>query len=105
MSAAGEPAFEDLTARARIRDAAIQLFAEHGIAATTIRGIAKAARVSEGLVRHHFGSQDDLRDVCEARLLLQGTAQPELAPAALAALDQLQEKPRPTPGSARGGGQ
>ena len=31
-----DPAFEDLTARARIRDAAIRLFAERGIAGTTV---------------------------------------------------------------------
>jgi TetR/AcrR family transcriptional regulator, regulator of cefoperazone and chloramphenicol sensitivity len=69
MSAVGEPAFEDLTARARIRDAALRLFAEQGIEATTIRDIAKAARVSGGLVRHHFGSKDDLRDVCDSYVL------------------------------------
>jgi len=57
---------EDLTARARIRDAAIQLFAERGIAAATVRDIAQAAGVSSGLVRHHFGSKEALRDVCDA---------------------------------------
>jgi len=57
---------DDLTARARIRDAAIQLFAERGIAAATIRDIAQAAGVSSGLVRHHFGSKEALRDVCDA---------------------------------------
>jgi AcrR family transcriptional regulator len=56
---------DDLTARARIRDAAIQLFAERGIAAATIRDIAQAAGVSSGLVRHHFGSKEALRDVCD----------------------------------------
>ena len=57
---------DDLTARARIRDAAIQLFAERGIAAATIRDIAQAAGVSSGLVRHHFGSKEALHDVCDA---------------------------------------
>lgn len=65
----GEPAFEDLTARARIRDAAIRLFTEHGTGGTSIREIAAAAGVSGGLVRHHFGSKDDLRDVCDAYVL------------------------------------
>jgi AcrR family transcriptional regulator len=55
----------DLTARARIRDAALAQFAEHGFARTTIRGIARAAGVSPGLVRHHFGSKDDLRRACD----------------------------------------
>jgi AcrR family transcriptional regulator len=56
---------EDLTARARIRDAAITLFADRGIAAATIRDIAQAAGVSSGLVRHHFGSKEGLRQACD----------------------------------------
>jgi AcrR family transcriptional regulator len=65
----GGPAFEDLTARARIRDAALRHFAEHGFARATIRGIAKAAGVSPGLVRHHFGSKDELRRACDEYVL------------------------------------
>ena len=60
-----DPAFEDLTARARIRDAAIRLFAERGIDGTTIRDIAQAAGVSPGLLRHHFGSKEALREACD----------------------------------------
>jgi TetR/AcrR family transcriptional regulator, regulator of cefoperazone and chloramphenicol sensitivity len=60
---------EDLTARARIRDAALHLFAERGIGPATIRDIAKAAGVSSGLVRHHFGSKEALRDACDAYAL------------------------------------
>jgi AcrR family transcriptional regulator len=60
---------EDLTGRARIRDAALSLFAERGIEATTIRDIAKQAGVSSGLVRHHFGSKDALRDACDTYAL------------------------------------
>jgi AcrR family transcriptional regulator len=56
---------EDLTARARIRDAAIDLFAERGVGPATIRDIAAAAGVSSGLVRHHFGSKDGLRQACD----------------------------------------
>ena len=62
---------EDLTARARIRDAALRLFANHGVDGTTIRHIAADAGVSGGLVRHHFGSKDDLRAVCDAYALEQ----------------------------------
>jgi AcrR family transcriptional regulator len=68
----GDPAFEDLTARARIRDAALRLFAERGIDGATIRDIAKAAGVSAGLVRHHFGSKEALRDACDAYALERG---------------------------------
>ena len=56
---------EDLTARARIRDAAIRLFTEHGMEKTSILDIAKAAGVSGGLIRHHFGSKDGLREACD----------------------------------------
>lgn len=56
---------EDLTARARIREAAIDLFAEKGIGAATIRDIAERAGVSSGLLRHHFGSKEGLRDACD----------------------------------------
>ncbi|WP_308209447.1 TetR/AcrR family transcriptional regulator [Allokutzneria sp. A3M-2-11 16] len=59
---------EDLTARARIRDAALRHFGEHGFDRATIRGIAATAEVSSGLVRHHFGSKEALRDACDAHL-------------------------------------
>ncbi len=52
---------EDLTGRARILDAAIELFAARGVAATTVRGVAEVAGVSPGLVVHHFGSKEGLR--------------------------------------------
>jgi TetR/AcrR family transcriptional regulator, regulator of cefoperazone and chloramphenicol sensitivity len=69
ITSRGSAAFEDLTARARIRDAAVEHFAEYGVDRATIRGIARAARVSPGLVRHHFGSKDDLRKACDAYAL------------------------------------
>jgi AcrR family transcriptional regulator len=59
----------DITARARIRDRAFALFAERGIAATPIRAIAAAARVSPALVLHHFGSKDGLVQAVEEALL------------------------------------
>ena len=66
---AGGRSAEDLTARARIRDAALALFADRGLDGTTIRDIAKAAGVSGGLIRHHFGSKDDLRAACDSYAL------------------------------------
>ncbi len=54
---------EDLTTRAKIRDAAIVRFGKFGFGRTTIRAIAEAARVSPALVIHHFGSKDGLREV------------------------------------------
>jgi AcrR family transcriptional regulator len=64
-----EPAFDDLTARARIRAAAMALLSEQGFEATTIRGIAAAAGVSPGLLRHHYGSKAELRDAVDAHVL------------------------------------
>lgn len=75
----GEPAFEDLTARARIREAALRLFAERGIEAASIRDIAQVAGVSGGLVRHHFGSKDDLRAACDSYVVGQLTRLKEQA--------------------------
>lgn len=59
----GDPG--DLTARARIRDAAISRFAADGVAGTPVRAIAADAGVSAGLVIHHFGSKDALRVACD----------------------------------------
>ncbi|WP_046472243.1 TetR/AcrR family transcriptional regulator [Allosalinactinospora lopnorensis] len=56
-----EPTVSDLTARARLRMAALRLFAERGFAATSTRAIAAEAEVSHALLRHHFGSKDGLR--------------------------------------------
>lgn len=56
---------EDLTARARIRDAAMSQFAERGFKDATIKGIANAAGVSTGLVQHHFGTKERLRQACD----------------------------------------
>ncbi|BCB82746.1 TetR/AcrR family transcriptional regulator [Phytohabitans suffuscus] len=63
------PSFEDLTARARIRDAALRLFADKGFVATTVRDIAQAAGVSPALLRHHYGSKDALRQACDDYVL------------------------------------
>ena len=45
---------------AKIRAAALQSFAAHGTAATTLRGVAAAAGVSLGLVQHHFSTKAGL---------------------------------------------
>src|SRR5260370_36093380 len=54
----------DLTASARIRDAAIDQFAQHGFA-VGLRTIAEAAGVSAALVIHHFGSKEGLLRACD----------------------------------------
>ena len=60
---------EDLTTKARIRDAAVARFPEHGFGSTTIRGIAGDAGVSPALVVHHFGSKEGLREACDEHVV------------------------------------
>lgn len=57
----------DLTARARIREAAIACFADEGFEAP-FRTIAQRAGVSPGLITHHFGSKAKLRDECDVEV-------------------------------------
>ena len=54
----------DRTAIARIRDAAIEQWGQHGFN-VGLRSIAEAAGVSAALVIHHFGSKDGLRKACD----------------------------------------
>jgi AcrR family transcriptional regulator len=58
----------DLTARARIRDAAVECFAAQGFDAP-FRTIAARAGVSPGLITHHFGSKAALRAECDGEVL------------------------------------
>lgn len=55
----------DLTARARIRDAALLLFGRDGFAATSVRQVAERAGVSAALVIHHYGSKSGLKEACD----------------------------------------
>jgi TetR/AcrR family transcriptional regulator, regulator of cefoperazone and chloramphenicol sensitivity len=59
----------DLTTKARIRDAAMELFGAHGVAASSLRAVARAAGVSPGLVVHHFGSKDGLISAVDEAVL------------------------------------
>ncbi|TDD30515.1 TetR/AcrR family transcriptional regulator [Kribbella turkmenica] len=52
----------------RIRDAAIVRFGRDGFSAG-LRAVAADARVTAGLVVHHFGSKDGLRRACDAYVL------------------------------------
>lgn len=74
---------EDVTAAARIRDAAIARFGAHGYEGSTVREIARDAGVSAGLVIHHFGSKDGLRQACDEWLVAEliGEKQKTAAPA------------------------
>jgi AcrR family transcriptional regulator len=59
----------DLTARARVRDAALARFGTDGIAGTSVRAVAADAGVSPALVVHHFGSKEGLRQACDDYVL------------------------------------
>lgn len=59
----------DLTAQARIRDAALRRFPTDGFGGTTIRAVADDAGVSPALVLHHFGSKEGLRLACDRHVV------------------------------------
>jgi AcrR family transcriptional regulator len=80
----------DLTARARIRDAAIARFAADGVAGTSVRAIAEEAGVSPPLVMHHFGSKDRLRLACDEHVAATIRERKTAAAAAGQGLDPLQ---------------
>lgn len=58
----------DLTTAGRIRDAAIIRFGRDGFG-VGLRVIAADAHVTAGLVIHHFGSKEGLRQVCDDHVL------------------------------------
>lgn len=60
----------DLTGKARIRNAALELFAARGVSNTTMRQVADAAGVTPGLVVHHFESKVGLHRAVD-RLLIE----------------------------------
>jgi AcrR family transcriptional regulator len=52
---------DDLTAKARIRNTALDLYARDGEERTSLRAVAAAAGVTLGLVQHHFKTKAGLR--------------------------------------------
>ena len=77
----------DLSARAKIREAALGLFGRSGFG-VSLRTVARAAGVSPGLVIHHFGSKDGLRAAVDASVLALFVERVEILPKDLPA-DQL----------------
>src|SRR5215207_1951807 len=53
----------------RIRDAALEGFANGGVRATSIRDVARAAGVSPGLVQHHFANKGALQKAVDDHML------------------------------------
>lgn len=56
---------DDLTAKARIRNTALDLFSRHGEDGVSLRAIAAEAGVTLGLVQHHFKTKAGLRDAVD----------------------------------------
>lgn len=90
---------DDLSTPARIRDAAVRVFAAQGFG-VGVRAIAAAAGVSPGLVNHHFGSKDGLHAACDDWVLEtirthKSAIMRDLSPQRI--LDELDDLPEWTP--------
>jgi AcrR family transcriptional regulator len=56
---------DDLTAKARIRNTALDLFSRYGEEGVSLRTIATESGVTLGLVQHHFKTKAGLRDAVD----------------------------------------
>jgi AcrR family transcriptional regulator len=56
---------EDLTAKARIRNAAMDLFAQYGESRVSLRAVAAEAGVTLGLIQHHYKTKAGLHDAVD----------------------------------------
>lgn len=71
---------EDRTAKAIIRDAALELFGEQWPAAASLKQVAERAQVSQSLIIKHYGSRDGLVAAVDTHVLgLLGNALEALA--------------------------
>jgi AcrR family transcriptional regulator len=72
--------------RAALVAAVLDLVAEGGVEAATLRAVAARAGVTPGLIRHYFGDKDGLMRVAYGRMM-QGMVDPCLAAAVAAGED------------------
>lgn len=70
--------------RGRLIKVAMQMFAERGFDSVTVRELSAQANVSVGLIKHHFGSKEGLRDEVDAYFLKQTSAALEQTLSAIA---------------------
>ncbi len=70
MRRTSSDAVSELTTRVRLRNSAIEMFALHGFDAS-VRDIAAHAGVTAGLITHHFGSKQKMREECDAEVVRQ----------------------------------
>jgi AcrR family transcriptional regulator len=81
----------DLTTFARIRNAALEGFARDGVAATSIRDVAKMAGVSPGLVQHHFPNKAALAETVNDHVISMAVAAFADVPTARSTVDASDE--------------
>lgn len=74
----GQRATSMAATRERILQAAVELYTERGISATTMQQVARRADVAPGTVLNHFPSRDELDDAMVERAMAEMPA-PELA--------------------------
>ena len=65
-----KPGQESSAVRARLLDAAVRLFAEQGVAGTTVAQIAAPAGVTSAMVHYYFKTKDQLLDAVVAEKLV-----------------------------------
>jgi AcrR family transcriptional regulator len=73
--------------RSRLLRVAMRQIAAQGFDGVTVRSIAAEADVSPGLIKHHFGSKEGLRDAVDALFLQRSSAAFERAMAATQGMD------------------
>lgn len=67
--ALGKRAIQQADTRRRIVEAALGLYQEQGVSATTMQDVARRADVAPGTVANHFGSSEALATEVTARIL------------------------------------
>ena len=71
LALANDVAGEFLDGRERLIRQAFILFAEKGFDSVTVRDLASASSVSVGLINHHFGSKEGLREAVDVYFIAQ----------------------------------
>lgn len=66
----GRPTSDGADLRERLLDAALQHFADQGIAATSLRALARDAGVTPAMLNYYFGSKDQLVETAVNERLL-----------------------------------
>jgi len=74
MKASQRRTRDPVAVRTAVLDAALELFAQHGFADTSLRDISRQSGVAHPLILHHFGSKESLYSEVKRRVV-EGYAQ------------------------------